>query len=153
MNWRVNFSRVEWRAEVRDGEYRKTPNPDTGRPYPEDNWVWSPQGIIDLHRPEKWGYVQFTRKSSRKVAFVPDPAAEVRNRLQEIYYAQRSYKGKNGYWAKSLVELDLSVNPKTINPPELKITPGGFEATVELKLPRKKPQRWHIREDARIWPD
>jgi len=50
--WRVNFSRVEWKTEVVDGRYRKLP----GR---EDNWVWSPQGVINMHLPEKWGYVGF----------------------------------------------------------------------------------------------
>ncbi len=41
--WRINFSRVEWKA---------------GQPK-EDNWVWSPQGIVDMHVPEKWGYLRF----------------------------------------------------------------------------------------------
>ncbi len=27
--------------------------------HPEDNWVWSPQGVVDMHRPEKWGEVIF----------------------------------------------------------------------------------------------
>lgn len=54
-SWRVNFSRVEWRLEVKDGKYRKVP--DTK----EDNWVWSPQGVINMHVPEKWGFVRFRR--------------------------------------------------------------------------------------------
>lgn len=41
--WRVNFSRVEWTA---------------GQPR-EDNWVWSPQGVINMHVPERWGTVVF----------------------------------------------------------------------------------------------
>ncbi|HEY3973687.1 MAG TPA: carbohydrate-binding family 9-like protein [Candidatus Sulfotelmatobacter sp.] len=41
--WRINFSRVEW-----------TP----GNPK-EDNWVWSPQGVINMHVPERWGYLHF----------------------------------------------------------------------------------------------
>lgn len=52
--WRVNFSRVEWRYEVKEGKYVKLP----GR---EDNWVWSPQGEIDMHVPEKWGFVEFRK--------------------------------------------------------------------------------------------
>jgi hypothetical protein len=50
--WRINFSRVEWRTEAVDGKYRKLP----GR---EDNWVWSPQGVINMHVPEQWGFVRF----------------------------------------------------------------------------------------------
>ncbi len=41
--WRINFSRVEWKA----GQAR------------EDNWVWTPQGIVDMHVPETWGYLTF----------------------------------------------------------------------------------------------
>jgi hypothetical protein len=25
----------------------------------EDNWVWSPQGLINMHVPERWGWVEF----------------------------------------------------------------------------------------------
>jgi hypothetical protein len=51
--WRINFSRVEWQVTVEEGKYVKVP--DT----PEDNWVWSPQGVIDMHQPEQWGKVRF----------------------------------------------------------------------------------------------
>lgn len=51
--WRINFSRVEWKFEVIDGRYVK---PEGAV---EDNWVWSPQGVIDMHQPEMWGFVQF----------------------------------------------------------------------------------------------
>ena len=55
--WRINFSRVEWQHRIVDGKYEKVP--DTK----EDNWVWSPQGVVNMHVPEKWGYVRFsTRK-------------------------------------------------------------------------------------------
>ena len=41
--WRINFSRVEWL--VKNG--------------PEENWVWSPTGKVDMHMPEMWGYLRF----------------------------------------------------------------------------------------------
>jgi len=50
--WRINFSRVEWRVETVEGAYRKLPGK-------EDNWVWSPQGVINMHVPEHWGFVRF----------------------------------------------------------------------------------------------
>lgn len=55
--WRVNFSRVEWQHEIADGKYRKVAGTK------EDNWVWSPQGVIDMHRPEMWGVVRFSKIS------------------------------------------------------------------------------------------
>ena len=45
--WRINFSRVEWKA---------------GQPK-EDNWVWSPQGVINMHVPDRWGFLKFVGQS------------------------------------------------------------------------------------------
>lgn len=54
--WRINFSRVEWEwdeAALKNGTYVKK----AGKP--EANWVWSPQGEINMHLPERWGSVVF----------------------------------------------------------------------------------------------
>ena len=57
--WRVNFSRVQWPLIIEDGGYRKAREPVDWSDHPEDNWVWSPQGEIDMHLPERWGVVRF----------------------------------------------------------------------------------------------
>jgi len=57
--WRVNFSRVEWDLAAESGRYTKVANPETGRPRAEHNWVWSAQGMVDMHQPEHWGYLEF----------------------------------------------------------------------------------------------
>lgn len=51
--WRVNFSRVQWVTDVIEGKYVKR------RGLKEFNWVWTPQGVIDMHQPEQWGFVEF----------------------------------------------------------------------------------------------
>jgi hypothetical protein len=51
--WRVNFSRVEWRLKAEGGKYVKPAGEK------EDNWVWSPQGVINMHVPGRWGFVRF----------------------------------------------------------------------------------------------
>ncbi len=57
--WRINFSRVQWPLErVGDG-YEKTLVPTPEQPHPEHNWVWSPQGEINMHIPERWGVLEF----------------------------------------------------------------------------------------------
>lgn len=56
--WRINFSRVQWLME-KDGISYKKRTTKEGKRIPEQNWVWSPQGLIDMHIPEKWGYVYF----------------------------------------------------------------------------------------------
>ncbi|MDC6366775.1 MULTISPECIES: carbohydrate-binding family 9-like protein [Flavobacteriaceae] len=59
--WRINFSRVNWQFELEDGKYGRKKD-SNGKYLPEYNWVWSPQGVINMHEPEHWGYVYFLDK-------------------------------------------------------------------------------------------
>lgn len=59
-NWRVNFSRVQWKQDIVDGKYQNRKD-GAGKNLPEDNWVWSPHGRINMHIPELWGYLQFIK--------------------------------------------------------------------------------------------
>jgi hypothetical protein len=147
--WRVDFSRVEWRFEIEEGKYKRMEG------MKENNWVWSPTGIIDMHRPEKWGYVQFSTATVAKVKFKPDPAAPARDLLQEIYYAERDYQEKHGRLAVSLGELGLAHVrcPRLSGLPKIQRTADGFWATAEIKLRGEERQRWHIRQDAKVWTE
>ena len=58
--WRINFSRVEWQLEKSGLGYTKKKD-SNGKLMRENNWVWSPMGIIDMHIPEKWGYLYFIK--------------------------------------------------------------------------------------------
>jgi hypothetical protein len=150
--WRVNFSRVEWEWEAIEGGYRKVP----GRK--EDNWVWSPQGAIDMHRPERWGFVQFTTKPpGASVPFRPDPAWPAREVLMRAYHAQAAYKQRHGRWARSLAELALPSEASrpgpTLGPIALEITADGYRASVESRPPGGTPRRWIVEQDSRLRPD
>ncbi|MBS1723860.1 MAG: carbohydrate-binding family 9-like protein [Armatimonadetes bacterium] len=94
--WRINFSRVEWDLRVVGGEYEKVPD------HPEHNWVWSPQGAIDMHRPEMWGYVQFEDEMK---PFKKDVLWETKMLLMEGYWAQRRHMEKHGGYAKNIEDL------------------------------------------------
>ena len=95
----MNFSRVEWQIDIVDGKYRKVPKTR------EDNWVWSPQGVVNMHRPETWGYVQFSAAPLGTAVFRPDVDEPIKRRLHEIYYAQAAFRKKNRRWAASVQEL------------------------------------------------
>lgn len=140
--WRVNFSRVEWDVEVVDGRYRKL----LGRP--EHNWVWSPQAGIDMHRPERWGYVQFSDASPGVADFVPDPSAAARELLMSVYHAQRSYQRQVGSWAATLDDLALRFLAETA--PILRLTASGFEASAEYRDPTETVRILRVREDSRL---
>ena len=129
--WRVNFSRVEWRHEVVDGKYRKV------KGNREDNWVWSPQGIINMHCPEKWGYVQFATGEPGTVSFRPDQTEPARAILNGVYYAQIDYKRVHDRFAGSFKELiiDTSWLDPAVGRPAIEMTGDGYLATVEMKLP------------------
>jgi hypothetical protein len=93
--WRVNFSRVQWALERHDIGYRK-------RPAPEQNWVWSPQGVVNMHLPELWGVVQF--------GGTPRPLDDHAERwaLRRVYYAERAHRARTGAWAADLAGLALT---------------------------------------------
>ena len=57
--WRMNFSRVQWKLKIGEEIYQKLLDPETGKPLPENNWVWSPPGVVNMHIPEHWGYIEF----------------------------------------------------------------------------------------------
>ena len=145
--WRINFSRVEWQTDHAGDGYQKVPGTK------EDNWVWSPQGIIDMHRPEKWGYVQFIRRMGPQTAFVDDPAAPVRDLLEEIYYLERDFFAKHQRYTGLVPELELVSKFPRDHPPLIHLSAQGYLATAEVKLPDGKWERWNIREDARIWKE
>lgn len=149
--WRVNFSRVEWEHQIEAGKYRKVPETR------EDNWVWSPQGIIDMHRPERWGYVQFSTSPPGTTRVRPDPTRPGRDALLGIYHHQKAFQQKHQRWAQSLDELGLdpAILALQPGPPRLKATDSGFLATVEVPLKggdtgRNETEAWSIRHDSRI---
>jgi Carbohydrate family 9 binding domain-like len=130
--WRINFSRVEWDMESSEGAYRKRLDPATGRRYPEHNWVWSPQGIIDMHAPERWGYLQFSTRpaGSPAVAFISPVDEKARNYLWLIYYKQRDYRREHGYYALNLEDLGFHKMKDKDNPGQE--TKGQVQHAIEV---------------------
>ncbi|HTX99720.1 MAG TPA: carbohydrate-binding family 9-like protein [Bacteroidota bacterium] len=123
--WRINFSRVEWKVDTVNGVYHKLPG------MREDNWVWSPQWMIDMHQPELWGYVQFDTGSPGSRLFKSDPTWPARIALYQVYKAERSFRRNNGRYALSLqdlgfssagTKLEISIEPR----------PQGYTATARL---------------------
>lgn len=107
--WRIDFSRVEWDVEVKDGKYVKLKDTN-GKNLPEHNWVWSPQGVINMHYPERWGYLFFSKPEAGKIsAEYKIPVSEtLKKHLWLVYYLQKEQFQKNGSYAKSLDNLGLS---------------------------------------------
>jgi len=152
--WRVNFSRVEWDVDVAKGVYTKRLKPGTKDALPEHNWVWSAQGAVNMHMPERWGFVQFSSERAGTVtdSFTDDPNDQVMWALRRLYYRQRRYREANGRYATTLSALDadgsrairvegLPFHPVIHTTPSLyEITASGFDSVVV-----------HISQDGRVW--
>jgi len=129
--WRINFSRVEWDTKVVNGSYVKLKD-STGRYLPEHNWVWSPQGVINMHYPERWGYLQFSRQPVNSVTFNL-PYADQKQYLWLIYYRQMQWFRQHNSYAASLHDLGIdesvSINKK-LNTLKLETTTHQFMALI-----------------------
>lgn len=150
--WRINFSRVEWQVEVKNGKYKKTINPKTGKPYPENNWVWSPQGLINMHYPEIWGFVQFSEKIAGKGTdvFKYNIEENARWALRQIYYKQKTYFMRYGKFTENINDVGLAglkIEGYTF-PPKIKYSWNQFEAYLESLDGR---QKWYICQNGRVW--
>jgi hypothetical protein len=107
--WRLNFSRVQWQRRVEKGSYVKLTG-DDGKPLAEDNWVWSPQGLIAMHYPECWGFVTFSGLPAGTAlprAEIPQDLIGGPRFLMAIYYAERLFFESFGYYASSLGQLEI----------------------------------------------
>lgn len=120
--YRVNFSRVHWRVDETEAGYTKQINPETGRSYPEDNWVWAPTGLINIHYPELWGFVFFAEGD--ETYEIPEDEY-TKWELRRLYYKQHEYFDLNGKFTTDFNALKGDWN-FTINP-EIEITKNAFE--------------------------
>lgn len=150
--WRLNFSRVHWHTDIIDGKYVKRKGND-GKNLPEENWVWSPQGVIAMHQPETWGYLQFSESMAGE-AFnnfeIPEDEW-VKWALRHIYYEQSKKLNTNGIPSslKKLGMKKISIGTRTFTP---EMTTMGKEYQARIKS-IDTDGWWNIRRDGYIWKE
>ena len=128
--WRLNFSRVEWDTDVVNGRIVKRQDA-AGKPLPEHNWVWSPQGVVDMHYPERWGYLLFAHGPG--TVFRLPYAERQKPYLWLVYYRQQAHRRKTGRYAATLAELGVPARfelEKRVNVLALEATNQQFTATI-----------------------
>ncbi|HEY1112607.1 MAG TPA: carbohydrate-binding family 9-like protein [Chitinophagaceae bacterium] len=146
--WRINFSRVQWEVELNDGAYRVKKD-EKGARLPERNWVWSPQGVINMHYPERWGYLQFTRKSEAGAPFKL-PYEEARKQyLWLVYYRQKKYLSEHRTYASSLKDLGFTTPHVTVEgkPNQLKLERTSRQFSVSIEDGQKV---WILNEEGQV---
>ena len=145
--WRVNFSRVNWQHSLVDGKYERKKDTD-GKFLAEYNWVWSPMGVINMHEPEKWGYVYFSSKEEKDTFTIPQDE-KVKWELYNLYRAQKEYYQKNKAWAKALTDLTketIKVDGKVLKP-ILENHSSGYNILVKSPFSN---QTFIIKEDGQF---
>lgn len=120
--WRLNFSRVQW---LKKGG-------------PEENWVWTPTGKIDMHMPDRWGFLQFSDKvvGQGTDSFRAPYQMDAYRLLWALFYAEKDFQSQNGHFVSSLSLLGLSDSDYATLPQGCHVgveaTSQQFRATVRV---------------------
>jgi hypothetical protein len=98
--------RVEYDTKIENGQNVKLKDAK-GHDLPEHNWVWSAQGLISMHYPERWGYLLFSDHTADDVVFEMPYAEQQKRYLWLIYYRQKEWFKEHGEYTLSLNELGI----------------------------------------------
>ena len=136
--WRINFSRVEWLKK------------------PEENWVWNATGRIDMHMPDRWGYLLF---SGNKVGTIETEMdyphnTDVYKAMWAIFYAQQEFMGKNKKYA-SLEEIGLTkADMKALDAQKVKLSIENTRRTYEIRAWVPKEEIVYVlNNEGRFWKE
>ena len=92
--WRINFSRVQW---LKKGG-------------PEENWVWQPTGKIDMHMPDRWGFLYFSGKTvgqgTEEFKYPYNMAAY--KLLWAMFYEQHAFHAKENNYIRTVENFFLT---------------------------------------------
>lgn len=140
--WRVNFSRVNWDIDIKNGQYKKQIDPETGKTKPEHNWVWSPQGVVAMHQPETWGFVQFStvKAGAKQLEFSTDKDYPLKKELIRLYNLQKKIYQENGTFTNKL-KSEYTVSVEFTSKQFLIYAKG------------KTGKTWYINQESKIWTE
>ncbi|MDO7172649.1 carbohydrate-binding family 9-like protein [Mariniflexile sp. AS56] len=137
--WRVNFSRVNWDFQLTNGVYERKKDAK-GKLLHEYNWVWSPMGVVNMHEPEKWGYVYFSSEAPKKDhSFKISEDEKIKWALYKMYRIQNThFKKHNNYLTsiESLAKTTITIEGKTVKP-ILENHSTGFNLSIKSPFTNK----------------
>jgi len=101
----------------------------------EDNWTWSPQWIVAMHYPEKWGFVQFSTffvGSANDIVYAMNPIDSAKWALRQVYYWQSYYRAAHNAYTSDPAQLELGTPPPDgfSWPPKIEATAHQFRAEI-----------------------
>ena len=119
--WRINFSRVNWNFSLNNNRYERKKDKN-GKFLREYNWVWSPQFVINMHEPERWGYVFFAdRETPTDSIVIPGDAqllqwmyAQYRNKLSLDKQNKTDDSTVTAFWKQKKVSFKKQTIQDTV---------------------------------------
>ncbi|HXI00381.1 MAG TPA: carbohydrate-binding family 9-like protein [Sphingobacteriaceae bacterium] len=131
--WRMNFSRVQYQMDIKDGVYERKQDAK-GRLLPSAYYVWSPQGLVNLHYPERYGFVKFADESGTEKGFIHTETEALTRMLWKYYYLQQDFKIRYGKYATTLADLKKDFPNVTFqNTPRLQLIGTDFQYQIQIK--------------------
>lgn len=99
--WRVNFSRVQWQHQILNNTYQRKLD-DDGKLLAENNWVYTPQYAIAMHRPEHWTYMQFIKSENdhRDLDFL-----EAYQLAYHLFRQQLNYRNEHNSYSSDITDF------------------------------------------------
>ena len=124
--WRINFSRVQ---HLVPGQ-------------PEENWVWSPTGKVDMHMADRWGFLHFVDAPvGARMKGGHDLDMDAYKLLWAMFYAQLDHFGTKGRYIRDVKDFGLTDAERSCIGPKDKIsveaTSSQFLITLTLDNLRK----------------
>lgn len=135
--WRINFSRVQW---LKPGQR-------------EENWVWQATGKIDMHMPDRWGFLYFSDKTvgQGKDEFSYPYDMDAYRLIWAMFYEQQEYFSKENNYIRSvenffLTDTDLSSLPEDA---EIDIEATSRTYLMSISLPGRG-ERYTLNNEGRF---
>lgn len=150
--WRMNFFRVVWDVDFINGKYQKKINQRTGKMTDPHYLTWSPQGLVSIHYPERWGYVEFSKKQT----YSPNDSVQLpayekwKDFLWMIYYLEKIYFSEHGHYSSSLSALNVEKEKRKAAKKENSIKLETTSQQFLLTLIYKNSEVLHIDQDGKL---
>lgn len=135
--WRINFSRVEW---LIPGQ-------------PEENWVWSPTGLVDMHMPERWGFLRFVDApvGSAQTAHDLTLDMDAYRLIWALFYAQLDARNKPNGFIRTADDFMLTDKDKALLPQggEISVDASNSAFNLAVTVPSRK-EVYHLDQNGKF---
>lgn len=149
--WNTNVRRLHWPTTVVSGVYKKMLNPETGKKYESEKWVWSFLNENSIHNPELWGEWNFNAngQTAEQINLLQSQR-RIKWELRNVYYAQQMHLKKHKRYARKLaglegVGLESSEFSYKVN---IDVKNDTFKASIKGEEPNTN---YLINQEGKVW--